>query len=45
MNGEQVFELQSAIVKLMLCLEDSYEAICRKGDAGRCLNSALIEPS
>ena len=31
MNGEQIFELQTAIVKLMMTLEDSYAAICAKG--------------
>jgi len=31
MNGEQIFELQRSIVNLMMCLEDSYEAICAKG--------------
>ncbi len=30
MNGEQIFELQRSIVKLMMCLEDAYESICAK---------------
>jgi hypothetical protein len=38
MNSEQIFELQRAIVNLMICLEDSYEAICAKsGPEEKCL--------